>query len=165
GGLISVLATPEGWEWTDGKCDNIATAGQPIVAGYPITTKTLPTRDAYLDRWNENIKGSGAGTYDTIRFILADAIKRAGTTETQAVIEALEETSIETAKARNWVFTQSHDVMVGENIHDPEADHQIVMIFQWQNKELIPVYPKKIMEEAGTTLTFPSWSGPWGNIN
>ena len=161
GGVIGMAGRPEGWEWTDGKCDNIAIAAQPIVAGYPITSKTLPTRDAYRDRWNESITGTGAGSYDALRFILSDAIERAGTVETDAVIKALEETSIETAKARNWVFTKSHDTMVGENIHDPEADYQLMMIFQWQNGELKPVYPKKIMEEAGATLTFPDWTGPW----
>ena len=55
--------------------------------------------------------------------------------------------------------------MVGENIHDPEKDYQLVMVFQWQNGELVPVYPKKIMEEAGTILTFPDWSGGWDNID
>ena len=81
------------------------------------------------------------------------------------MIEALEETRIETSTARNWVFTSSHDVMIGENVHDPDADYQLVMIFQWQNGQLVPVYPKKMMEEAGATYTFPPWSGPWDNIN
>ena len=165
GGLIGIISTPEGWEWTDEKCNHVSTVGAPIVTGYPVTSKILPTRDAYKQRWNEDITSGGAGAYDVVRFILSDAIERAGTIETEAVIEALEETSIETTKARNWVFTESHDVMVGENVHDPEADYQLVMIFQWQNGELVPVYPKKIMEEAGASYTFPDWAGPWDDLD
>jgi len=165
GGLISLGNTPQSWDWTEGKCNNIAVVGQPIIAGYPITSKTLTTRDAYKDRWNEDITGTGTRSFDALRFVLFDAIQRAGTIETNAVIEALEESSIETSTARNWVFTESHDVMMGENVHDPDASYQIVMIFQWQNGEQVPVYPRKIMEEAGASYTFPDWPGPWDNIS
>ena len=55
--------------------------------------------------------------------------------------------------------------MMGENPNDPTADYSIVLCFQWQNGEQIPIYPKKIMEEAGATLTFPPWSGPWDDLN
>jgi branched-chain amino acid transport system substrate-binding protein len=103
----------------------------------------------------------GPLAYDILRFILPDAIERAGTIETDAVIEALEQTSIETSQARNFVFTESHDAMMGENPNDPDADYMLVMLFQWQNGEAVPVYPKKIMEEAGATYTYPDWPGPW----
>ncbi|MCW4031465.1 MAG: ABC transporter substrate-binding protein [Candidatus Bathyarchaeota archaeon] len=161
GGLISMANRPESWEWTEGKCNNVATAGQPIVAGYPITSKTLLTRDLYKDRWDADITGLGTKGYDALRFLLFDAIERAGTIEPDAVVEALEVTSIETSTARNWVFTSSHDVMIGENVHDPDADYQLLMIFQWQDGQLVPVYPEKMMEEAGATYTYPDWSGPW----
>ncbi len=58
----------------------------------------------------------GAIVYDTLRFILADAVRRAGTIETDAVIEALEETSLEISLARNFVFTPSHDLMMGKTL-------------------------------------------------
>jgi hypothetical protein len=54
----------------------------------------------------------GPLAYDILRFILPDAIERAGIIETDAVIEALEQTSIETSQARNFVFTESHDAMM-----------------------------------------------------
>ena len=76
-------------------------------------------------------------------------------------MEVLEETSIETTSAKNFVFTQAHGVMMGENPNDPEADYSLVIYFQWQNGEQVPVYPKKMMEEAGATYTFPDWPGPW----
>ena len=162
--LLGPVGRPDGWEITDGKCEYTTIAGYPIVAGYPLTSKTLPAREAYFNMWEDIPTFYGGATYDALRFILSDAIRRAGTTETEAVIKALEETSIETTSARNFVFTKSHDTMTGENANNPEEDYTLVLLFQWQNGELVPVYPKKIMEEAGITLTFPHWSGPWDDL-
>jgi hypothetical protein len=39
------------------------------------------------------------------------------------------------------------------------------MGFQWQDGIQVPVDPTKIMEEAGATLTFPDWSGPWDDFD
>ncbi len=165
GGLCSLVSNPDGWDWTDGKCNHMSLAEYPTTAGYPFTSRTLQTRDAYMTRWGEAITIGAAVTHDAIRFILADAIERAGTIETDAVIKALEETRVETSNARNWIFTPSHGLMMGTVAHDPDADYSIIMIFQWQNGQQVPVYPKKIMEEAGVTYTFPDWSGPWDNIS
>jgi branched-chain amino acid transport system substrate-binding protein len=159
GGVITVVSYEEGWAWTDGKCEDVCVGSQPAVAGYPLTSKTLATREAYNDRWDENVWDTSS--YDAIRFILPDAIERAGTIETEAVIEALEETSIETTSARNFVFTPAHCAMMGKNPNDPDADYMMVLLFQWQDGKLVPVYPDKIMEEAGATYTFPDWPGPW----
>ncbi len=161
GGVLFSASEAESWEQLDGKCECMAVGTYPLVAGYPLTSKTLPAREAYINRWGETPGWGATATYDTLRFILPDAIERAGTTETEAVIKALEKTSIETTSARNFVFTSSHDLMMGENPNNPDADYQLVIYFQWQNGEMVPVYPKKIMEEAGATLTFPDWPGPW----
>ena len=165
GGLCSLVSNPDGWEWTDGKCNHMSLAEYPTTAGYPFTSRTLQTIDSYMNRWGEAISIGAAATYDAIKFILADAIERAGTIETEAVIKALEKTSVETSNARNFVFTESHALMMGTVAHDPDAEYSIIMIFQWQDGQQVPVYPKKIMEEANATLTFPDWSGPWDNIS
>jgi branched-chain amino acid transport system substrate-binding protein len=150
---------------TGGKCDYVTVATFPIVAGYPLTSKTLPAREAYINRWGTIPGWRAAQCYDTLRFILPDSIERAGTIETEAVIKALEEAIIETTSAKNFVFTSSHDLMMGENPNNPDADYQLVMYFQWQDGEMVPVYPEKIMEEAGATYMFPDWPGPWDEIS
>lgn len=160
-GSLFAAADPRSWEYTDGKCEYVGVSQVPIVAGYPMTNKTLPTREIYFNRWSEPIGILSAMAYDILGIILRDAIERAGTIETEAVIRSLEETSIETSQARNFVFTTSHDVMMGENPNNPEADYMLVCVFQWQNGELIPVHPKKIREEAGSTYVYPPWPGPW----
>ena len=92
-----------------------------------------------------------------MRFILPDAIKRAGTIETDAVIEALEQTELEeTSLHRNLVFTSSHDRLI-----TVIEDHMGNTHFQWQNGEQAVVYPRELMVDAGATYIFPDWPGPW----
>jgi len=165
GGSLGALPRPSAWDYTDGKCEDVCSGsiGAAVGAGYPLTSKTLATIQAFIDKGFE--APLTALGYDIVRFILADAIKRAGTIETEAVIKALEETSVETSNAKKFTFTESHAVMVGSDPNDPEADYMLDMLFQWQNGELVPVYPKAIMEEAGATYTFPDWSGPWDDLD
>jgi len=164
-GVNIYITDPGAWEQTQGKCEYSTNVGFPTVAGYPLTKETIATRDAYIERWDINPNSLATISYDTVRFILFDALKRAQTIETQAVIEALEETKIETSLARNFIFTHNHDVLGGENINNPNEELMVVMLFQWQNGKQIPVYPKKIMEETGATYTFPDWPGPWDDIS
>ncbi len=165
-GHIDVGGSYNFWEATEGKCEYIATGANPVVAGFPLTSWTVSTRDAYVERWDEDIISQAAGAYDTVRFILADALERAGSIETEAVIDALEETDIETSLCRRFVFTPSHDIMIGkEGLNKLSEDYYFVAEFQWQDGELVPVYPTELMEEAGATYKFPPWSGPWDNIS
>jgi branched-chain amino acid transport system substrate-binding protein len=164
-GIITVATTNYGWNLTEGKCEYITTSALPVSVGYPWTNKTLPTRAAFTQRWGEPISDIAAGAYDTVGFILSDAIKRAGTTETEAVIKALETTNVETSMARHFVFTSSHEAAWG--FADPNnpawlnKGYAMYMMFQWQNGTLVPVYPEEIMEEAGATYKYPPWKGPW----
>jgi branched-chain amino acid transport system substrate-binding protein len=155
-GMVGNAEDIKFWNLTQGKCDYISFVGSPIVAGYPFTNMTLATREAYISRWGDVPSGVGSAAYDTVRFILPEAIKRAGTTETEAVVKALEVTDVETSLARHFMFTSSHDVMY-QSGGDPSS-----FFFQWQNGKQVPAYPEKIMEEAGATFKFPPWPGPWG---
>jgi branched-chain amino acid transport system substrate-binding protein len=159
-GLISSASQSNFWELTEGKCQCVTSNTYPTVVGYPLTNKTIIYGEAYSERWNE--PPSGGATYDLVRYILPDAIERAGTTETEAVIKALETTYIETSLARHFVFTSSHDIMIGAaGPNRPGEDYFMVCMFQWQNGKLVPVYPVEIMEEAGVTYAYPNWPGPW----
>ena len=145
----------QSWEWTEGKCENVL--GAPS-NGYPLTTKTLETEEAYFERWGTEISAPAYLNYDTLRFILYEAIKRAGTTETEAVIEALEKTSVETSFFKTFTFTPNHDTM-----WYPDND---AIVFQWQaDGKRVPIYPPEAMEEAGASYTFPDWSGPWDDLD
>jgi branched-chain amino acid transport system substrate-binding protein len=160
-GLLGAASTLNAWEFTEGKCEHLCVLSDAFCVGYPFTSKTLPAREAYVERWGAAPGIGQASAYDMIRFILPDAIERAGTVETDAVVEALEQTNLETASTRNFAFSSSHGVMTGENPTDPEADYTSYIIFQWQNGTMVPVYPGWLMEEAEATLNFPHWPGPW----
>jgi branched-chain amino acid transport system substrate-binding protein len=160
-GYNGLVGDARGWELTDGKCEFTTFGGFAVTAGYPLTSYTLPMRDAYFERWGKYPIHVAAAAYDTLRFILFDALERAQTTDTEAVISALEQTSIETSLARNFVFTESHDVMGSKNINNPDEDYMVGMMFQWQDGKLVPMTPQKIKEEAGATYMYPPWSGPW----
>ena len=160
-GLLGAASVPDAWEWTGGKCEHLCVLSMPICVGYAFTSKTLPAREAYIERWGAAPGIVDALAYDMIRFVLPNAIERAGTVETDAVVEALEQAKIETASYRHFAFSSSHGVMSGENPNDPEAGYTKYLLFQWQNGTMVPIYPDWVREEAGTTLTFPDWPGPW----
>ena len=164
-GNIALAQDSEFWDITDEKCEHITTTGVPVTAGYPLTSKTLATRQAYIDRWGYVPDAFATAAYDTVRFILSEAIITAKTTETESVIKALEKTDVETSMAKRFVFTSSHDVMVGEaGPNRLEENYMSVLMFQWQDGEMVPVYPKEIKEESETSYTFPDWPGPWDDI-
>jgi branched-chain amino acid transport system substrate-binding protein len=133
GGALMAATQTGSWEQTGGKCKYITSLMLPVTAGYPLTSKTLPFRDSYMEMWNEGPLNFGASAYDIIRFLLPDAIERAGTLETEAVIKALEESHIETSLTRSFRFTQNHDVYYREGmLSDPDEDGFISALFQWQ---------------------------------
>jgi len=162
-GMIDLATAGYFWDLTEGECEYVSSCGFPSLAGYPLTNQTIPFRDAYNQRWNGELPTiPGTLIYDFVRFVLPDAIKRAGTTETEAVIKALEKTDVETTTARRFLFTSSHDVFIGmAGPNRPDVDYMLVCLFQWQNGTQVPVYPQEIMDEAGATYKYPPWQGPW----
>ena len=163
GGAILRTSSMDGWEQTDGKCVYTVNRINGVTDGYPTTNQTLLFHDSYIQRWGEAPIFHGGFSYDIIRFVLSEALEKAGTTETEDVIKALEEIEVETTGARKFAFTPSHDVLHLEGkIGNPDDYGPINSSFQWQEDgSLIPIYPKWLMEEAGAAITFPDWPGPW----
>lgn len=146
------------WNSSDGKVEyTTGYASSALQLGYSATTKTIATQEAFQNRWGTLPTLQAVATYDCIRYLLYDALNKAQTTETEAVIEALEDSNIENSLEKNFRFTSSHD-----HYFDSAIETAISMMFQWQTggtKAI--VYPKSIMEEAGATYQFPDWPGPW----
>jgi branched-chain amino acid transport system substrate-binding protein len=156
------------WNSTGGKCEYLSCNGLAAVVGYPLTNKTLQTKELFIERWGVNPSDGAVAAYDVVRFILPDAIERAGTIETEALIKTLETSQVETSMARHWAFSSDHDPLVTYadplSFTNPNIDHMLVMTFQWQaGGTQVPVGPRSIRLEAGATYKFPPWSGPWGN--
>ena len=161
-GLLTMAQESSFWNLTQGQCETVSFSGYPAIAGYPLTDKTLPTREAFVERWGEVITSSAVAAYDIVRFILPDAIKRAGTTETEAVIKALEKTDVETSAARHFTFTTAHDIMIPvRGASGVDEDYIQWFLFQWQDGNQVIVYPDGVREEAGAIFKYPPWPGPW----
>ncbi len=156
---LSTIGMTDAWELTEGKCNSVSFEGQAVAVGYPRTSKVIPFREDYFERWGEEVTVPFiAFAYDIVRFILPDAIERAGTMETDAVIEALENLEIEeTSLFKDFAFTSSHDTLFRKG----DEDNWDSMKFQWQDGELVPIYPQELMVAAGATYIYPDWPGPW----
>lgn len=96
-----------------------------------ITDRTIPFYDRFTDEVGE-FPTYTAGTYDAI-LILADALQRAGTLDTDAVIKALEATDYVGTSGR-VVFDETHDVVWGPGYVTGTGS-------QWQEGELVTVWP------------------------
>lgn len=146
------------WENTEGKVEHTTVfASSALALGYPATNKTTRTQNSYLAKWGDNPGLQAVVVYDCIRFLLFDALERARTSETDAVIKALEESEIENSLEENFKFTSSHD-----HYYQLGSQTAISMMFQWQSDgEKAIIYPKRIMEATGATYTYPDWPGPW----
>jgi branched-chain amino acid transport system substrate-binding protein len=157
-GMNVYSSLDSGWNASEGKVEHTTGfASSALQLGYPATTKTLVTQEALLDRWGTLPTLQGVSTYDCIRFLLYNALIRAQTTETDTVIEALEESNVETSFEKNFRFTSNHD-----HYFSSASKTAITMMYQWQtNGTKAIIYPKEIMEETGATYTFPDWPGPW----
>jgi len=162
-GVMPQIAYIDSWNMLEEKCESVSTIGSAIISGYPLTSKTVSTRNAYIERWGEVPNSFSAIAYDLVRFILPDAIKRADTIETEKLIEALEQTDVETSIVQRFVFTSNHDNMVSDpsTPNYPNREYMFYFVFQWQNGKQVPIWPEKIFEEAGATYIFPDWPGPW----
>ncbi len=146
---INVEAQSGRWlEVTDGFGAYVATAGI-YAQGVAITETTIPFVEAYLARFGE-IPIYTAGTYDAIH-ILADAIRRAGSLQTDAVIKALEATDYPSTIGR-IVFDSLHDPIWG-------PDYATGLGVQWQDGDLVAFWPLDWeydpVNHPGMTLTYP----------
>ncbi len=161
-GNILGAAESSFWNLTQGRADFMFTRSGVVSLGYPLTSKVVPAREAYLKRWGVPLNDFSASAYDIVRFLLSDAVKRAGTMETDAVIKALEETSIETTFARRFSFTSDHDMLVEDAGLTSLVDSSMLyIVMQWQNGAKVPVFPEALRIEAGGTIKLPPWQGPW----
>jgi len=134
---VGVNAEAQGagfWEATGGKGNYVLTANS--LARVQITEKTIPFFDRFVERFGE-FPIFTAGTYDAI-YILKEAIERAGTLDSNAVIAELKKTDYIGAGSR-IVFTgmdspYPHDLTWGPGYATGVGT-------QWRDGELLTVWP------------------------
>ena len=115
----------------------------------PLTPKTIPFFDEFKKRTNRSPVYTAFGANDAV-YIYAEAVKRAGTTDTDAVVKELEKTSY--AGIPGIIeFDENHDVKPGT----PAFKGPALLLAQWRDgckREV--VHPKELRTAE---FVYPAW--------
>jgi branched-chain amino acid transport system substrate-binding protein len=147
---ISSQATNE----TFGKDTNDASNGvlyQGVSGpGVAVTPKSIPFAEGFKKKFGNYPSYAGYTAYDEVYYI-ADAVKRAGSTEGDKLVDALEKTDWEGTIGRIQFYGKddqfTHSIKYGKGLITG-------LMLQWQDGKQISVWPKEI---AKGELKFPSF--------
>ncbi len=148
-GISSQATNSSFWNDTNGAVEGVlyqAVSG-PDVA---VTPKTLPFVSAFKTKFGNFPSYCGYTAYDEVYYI-ADAIKRAGSTDSDKIVAALEST--------DYVGTIGRVQFKGKDTPNPHAlkvgaETVTGLMLQWQNGKQVNLWPTKL---ANGKLTFPSF--------
>jgi branched-chain amino acid transport system substrate-binding protein len=151
GSTLAAAEQPGFWEATKGKGEyclaNVVNAGNAPSNATPWTMKFY---NAYTKRWNIEPEGLGSSSSYMAVYVLKDAIERAGTLDSDKVVEALEKTDMMGVYGRIRFNPKSHQVIPS---FDPK-EGAVGSIFQWQAGKRVVVFPKSI---AMGEIELPPW--------
>jgi branched-chain amino acid transport system substrate-binding protein len=115
-----------------------------------VTPKSVPFADGFKAKFGNYPSYAGYTAYDEVYYV-ADAIKRAGSTEADKVVEALEKTDWEGTIGRTQFYGKddqfTHSIKYGKGLITG-------LMLQWQDGKQISVWPKEV---AKGQLKFPSF--------
>ncbi|HXZ00455.1 MAG TPA: ABC transporter substrate-binding protein [Stellaceae bacterium] len=148
-GIASQASNPTFWKDTNGAADGVlynAVSG-PDVA---VTPKSLPFLASYQKHYGNFPSYCGYTAYDAV-YYAADAIHRAGSTDADKLVDALEKT--------NWVGTIGRFQFQGKDSPMPHAvkvgEGAITgLMLQWQDGKQVNMWPGEI---ANGKMKFPSF--------
>jgi branched-chain amino acid transport system substrate-binding protein len=151
GTIISAAEEPGFWKATEGKGEyamaSVVNAGNAPSKATPWTMKFV---EAYQKKWGLEPEGYGTSSSYMAVYTLKDAIERAGTLDSQAVITALEKTDLMGVYGRIKFDPKNHQVIPSI---DPN-EGAVGTIFQWQAGKRVVVFPPKI---AMGEVKLPPW--------
>lgn len=148
-GISSQATNSSFWNDTNGAVNGVlfqAVSG-PDVA---VTPKALPFVKAFNAKFGNFPSYAGYTSYDEVYYIV-DAIKRAGSTDPDKLVTALEQT--------DWVGTIGRVQFKGKDTANPHAlkvgaDTISGLLLQWQEGKQVNLWPKNL---ANGKLKFPSF--------
>ena len=145
-GFISPLAGPGAWKTFDG---NIGGAINVIFElGSSIASPKVPASVAFLKdyekRWGAPIEAghSPAPAYEMV-YLLAEAIDRAGSLDSDAVVAQLEKSDRQGAMGRIR-FSDDPQVVYGFN----PAEEALAAVVQWRDGKRVIVFPPSVAEAS-----------------
>jgi branched-chain amino acid transport system substrate-binding protein len=140
-GISSAVEQPGGWAATDGAVaywiSSPANAGNAPSNATPLTMKFY---EAYKKRWLVEPEGYGTSSSYTAVYVLADAIRRAGTLDPDKLVAALEKTDMVSVYGKIAFDPKSHQVVPSYN----PKEGAVGTWFQWQEGKRVVVWPSTI---------------------
>jgi len=148
-GQSSQATTSTFWKDTNGAANGVLTysAATPDVA---LSPKTIPFAEAYVKKYGATPAYDGYASYDAVE-VLADAVKRAGSTDADKLVAAMEKTDLVGTQGRIQFYGKdsqyAHGLKYGPGLVTG-------LVIQWQGGKQVPVWPEKI---AKAKIKFPSF--------
>ena len=151
GTIISAAEEPGFWKATEGKGEyamaSVVNAGNAPSKATPWTMRFV---EAYTKRWKVEPEGYGTSSSYMAVYVLKDAIERAGSLDSGAIVAALEKTDLIGVYGRIKFNPKNHQVIPSV---DPN-EGAVGTIFQWQAGKRVVVFPPKI---AMGEVKLPPW--------
>jgi branched-chain amino acid transport system substrate-binding protein len=118
--------------------------------GVAVTPKSLPFAEGFKKRFGNYPSYAGYTSYDEVYYI-ADAVHRAGSTDADKLVDALEKTDWEGTIGRVQFYGKddpfTHSIKYGKGLITG-------LMLQWQDGQQTAVWPKEV---AKAQLKFPSF--------
>jgi branched-chain amino acid transport system substrate-binding protein len=148
-GISAQALSPTFWKDTNGAADGVPSlaVATPDVA---VTSKTKPFAAAFKAKFGSPPAYTGYTAYDEVYYI-ADAVKRAGSTDADKLVNALEKTDWEGTIGRIQFYGKedpfTHSIKYGKGLITG-------LMLQWQDGKQVAVWPAEV---AKGQLKFPSF--------
>ncbi len=150
-GFVNAAEQPSFWKATKGKGEyllvNLVNGGN---APSNITPWTMKFANAYKKKYGLEPEGYGTSSSYMAIYVLKEAIEKAGTLESDAVIKALEKLTMMGVYGKIDFDDKSHQVIPSM---DPK-EGVVTGIIQWQKGKRVQVFPPKT---ADGKILLPPW--------
>ncbi|HSE87893.1 MAG TPA: ABC transporter substrate-binding protein [Candidatus Binatia bacterium] len=158
-GISSAVEQPGGWANTNGAVAHwVASPANAGNAPSNATPLTMKFYQAYAKRWLVEPEGYGTSSSYTAVYVLADAIRRAGSLDADRVVEALEKTDMMSVYGKISFDPKSHQVIPSD---DPKQGAAGTW-FQWQDGKRVVIWPSPIA--VGKIRIPPGVTAPKGGV-
>jgi branched-chain amino acid transport system substrate-binding protein len=148
-GISSQATNSTFWKDTNGATEGVLYFGVSG-PGVAVSDKTLPFVDAFVKKYGNYPGYAGYTAYDEV-YIIAEAVARAGSTDSDKLVTAMEATDFVGTIGRTAFLPKGdpavHGLRVGEG-------YLTGLVLQWQNGQQINMWPDKL---AKGKIAFPSF--------
>ncbi|ACA19092.1 Extracellular ligand-binding receptor [Methylobacterium sp. 4-46] len=148
-GIASQATNSTFWKETNGATEGVLFE-MFAAPGTNVTPKTAPFAEAFKAKYGSYPGYAGYTAYDEVYYI-ADAVKRAGSTDPDKLVDALEKTDWEGTLGRIQFYGKddpfTHSIKYGPGLVSG-------MMMQWQDGKQLAVWPQTV---ANGSLKFPSF--------